>query len=70
VSRRLVLVSEPLPECLLCETPTSRAVHEENAGLCTACNEAFHAQARRVAARGLPPAPDQVAGQLSLEGEQ
>ena len=29
--------AEPLPECLLCETPTQREAHERNGGLCTPC---------------------------------
>lgn len=67
--RRLVLVSEPLPECHLCEAPTRRDVHEAHGGLCTACNEAFHREAGRVAAWALPPAPDalHVRGQLELD---
>jgi hypothetical protein len=34
---RLVLVSEPLPECALCERPTKRAAWEANGSLCTEC---------------------------------
>lgn len=37
MTARLLLVSEPLPECLLCEQPTRRAVYDANGGLCTGC---------------------------------
>jgi hypothetical protein len=30
-------IAEPLPECLLCERPTRRKTHEDNAGLCGEC---------------------------------
>lgn len=30
-------IAEPLPECSLCGTPTRRAAHESNGGLCTGC---------------------------------
>lgn len=39
VSARLVLVSEPLPECALCERPTKRAAWEANGSLCTECTQ-------------------------------
>jgi hypothetical protein len=31
-------IAAPLPECLLCETPTRRDVHDRNGGLCSQCN--------------------------------
>jgi hypothetical protein len=39
VTARLTLVSEPLPECALCERPTRRAVWEANGSLCSECTQ-------------------------------
>jgi hypothetical protein len=39
VTARLTLVSEPLPECSLCERPTRRATWEANGSLCTECTQ-------------------------------
>jgi len=33
-----VQLSEPLPECLACETPTRRDVHARTGGFCSACD--------------------------------
>jgi hypothetical protein len=37
MTARLTLVSEPLPECALCERPTKRAAWEANGSLCSEC---------------------------------
>jgi hypothetical protein len=31
------VIAAPLPECELCETPTRRATHDRNGGLCNDC---------------------------------
>lgn len=50
MTARLQLVSEPLPECFLCEQPTRRQTWTANGGLCTDCASGV----RRVADQ-LPP---------------
>lgn len=39
-------MAEPLPECLSCERPTARRVHEATGGLCSDCHTQ-RLQARR-----------------------
>lgn len=51
MSARLHLVSEPLPECRLCEMPTRRAVHDALGGLCTACDAGVRRAAELLPAR-------------------
>jgi hypothetical protein len=77
-----VKVAKPLPECALCEMPTSREAYLANGGLCTPCTSGIDATVRMVR---LPPAPDQfvsdatayveqyrppVPGQLAIDEEQ
>lgn len=33
----------PLPECVLCGTPTRRRAHRVNRGMCTACRRVYDA---------------------------
>lgn len=43
MTARLTLVSEPLPECALCERPTKRTVWQANGSLCTECTQGIDA---------------------------
>jgi len=48
-----IRVSEPLPECQLCDTPTLRAAWEANGHLCTACADGIADTVRMVPVRGV-----------------
>jgi recombinational DNA repair protein (RecF pathway) len=48
-----IRIADPLPECSLCGTPTKRAKHERNGGLCSRCASGVADTVRMLPAGGV-----------------
>lgn len=57
----------PLPECALCGTPTKRAAHDRNGGLCSPCATGIADTVRMVPVRGVIDLGDERVRRRRLE---